>query len=159
MLPCSSPREAKNELAGVVQVLGSFIPAQSSTQRSIHHIHGCCSTPRPPLCPSLLMVWKDFLRDVDNLFPFLIEFIKPGNKPSLHGQAAGASLAGLLAGSTVFIPATVCCDREISLLKEGSPFFPPHPSSLSKEQTKAVAGVDASPLINLLVSAMYQVWK
>lgn len=60
------------------------------------------------------MVWKGFLRDVDNLFPFLIEVIKAGNKPSLHGQAARASLAGLLTSSTVsvVIPATVCCDEE-----------------------------------------------
>lgn len=39
--------------------------------------------------------------------------------------------------------------------RKASFFFPPHQKSPNKEQTKPVADVGASPLINLLVSAMY----
>lgn len=161
MPPPGSPRDPKNELAGLVQVLGSFIPAWSSAQRSVR---GRCSSCRPPLCPCLLLLLrKGFLRDAASLFPFLTGQSKLETNLPCTGRLQEAPWQ--VCRPAPWFP---CLSRPpwagwrwISLLEKGkeAPFSLHTKKAPSKEQSKPVAGVGAPPLINLLVSAMFWVWK
>lgn len=110
-----------------------------------------------------LLLWKGFLRDAASLFPFLTGRSKLETNLPCTGRLREAPWQ--VCRPAPWFP---CLSRPpwagwrwISLLEKGkeAPFSLHTKKAPSKEQSKPVAGVGAPPLINLLVSAMFRVWK